>query len=153
MKQKDSSSGLGCEAHISTNIRFHFVFDRTDHKRRWNKKRSGFHKTLIARWKKRKGCCECGYNLHHAGLVLDHKDPLTKDRNKRSLSFNPLWKKDRIKLELSKCQVLCATCHNVRSYQSQHYNFRSSGDETGSTGDEGSVEIAGKERPPISPSL
>lgn len=129
------------------------LFDRFEHKKKWNRTRSRFNKALIARWKIRKGCCICGYKTHHAGLVLDHMDPLTKDRNKRSLSFNPLWKKERIKSELSKCQVLCATCHNVRSYQQQHYNFRSSGDETGSTGDEGSVEIAGKERPSISPSL
>ncbi len=99
------------------------AFDRDEHKRNWNNKRSRHNTAVINRWKIIKGCQLCGYKAHHAGLVLDHIDPETKDRNKRRKAYNSLWKKTRIKEELGKCRVLCATCHNVHTYESNHYLF------------------------------
>ena len=100
------------------------MFNSAEHKKKWNRERAQRNTALIARWKLTKGCETCGYKEHHAGLILDHLDPSTKDRNKRSKSYNPLWKKDRIKQELAKCRVLCATCHNVHTFESNHYNLR-----------------------------
>lgn len=117
------------------------AFDRDEHKRQWNLQRGRHNTALVNRWKVRQGCECCGYKAHHAGLVLDHLDQNTKDRNKRSKSYNPLWSKNRIKEEIAKCRVLCATCHNVHTYESKHYLFR--GGELGSTGVKVNVEFIG----------
>ena len=110
-------------------------FNRAEHKKVWNRNRARRNTALIARWKKIKGCASCGFKEHHAALVLDHIDPSTKDRNKRTKSYNPLWKKDRIKKELTKCQVLCANCHHVRTYEEEHFKHdRLCGVDLGSTG-------------------
>ena len=103
------------------------TFDRDAHKREWNRQRAQKNTSLVNRWKMTKGCKQCGYKKHSSALVLDHLDQTTKDRNKRSKSYNPLWSKDRLKEDLSKIQVLCANCHNIRTYEEEHYKFRGSG--------------------------
>lgn len=101
------------------------AFDRDEHKRKWNVARANKMQSLISRWKRRKGCACCGYNTHPAALVLDHIDPKTKDRNKRRRAINHLWSKERVKSELAKIQVLCANCHNIRTFEERHFEFRS----------------------------
>ena len=101
------------------------AFNRDEYKKEWNKARHNKMVALISRWKMIKGCAVCGYKKHPCALVLDHIDPATKDRNGKSKrAYNPLWNKKRIKQELSKCQVLCANCSNIRSYEEKHYAYR-----------------------------
>ena len=101
------------------------AFNRDEHKREWNRARQNKIVTLIGRWKKIKGCAHCGYNKHPAALVLDHLDQSTKDRNKKGQrAYNPLWSRMRIKQELAKCQVLCANCSNVRTFEEKQYTYR-----------------------------
>jgi hypothetical protein len=104
------------------------AFDRDAHKRKWNRERAQKNTSLVNRWKMTKGCKQCGYKKHPSALVLDHIDPMTKDRNKRNgRAYNPLWSKVRLKEELTKVQVLCACCHNIRTYEEEHYKFGGSG--------------------------
>lgn len=98
------------------------AFNRKEHKRAWDKKRSDYHRKLIGRWKRRKGCSTCGYKEHHVALQLDHIDPSTKAKwRKQRQALNYKWSKERIKQELSKCQVLCANCHAIRTFEEEHY--------------------------------
>lgn len=77
-----------------------------------------YHKTdVVARWKKIKGCCECGYNKHHAALHLDHIDPETKHKKGSPRAYDSGWSMSRIKEELSKCRVLCANCHGINTHE------------------------------------
>jgi hypothetical protein len=107
------------------------AFDRREYKKLWDSKRAQKHSALIQRWKVFKGCAVCGYKKHFASLCLDHLDPAQKDRNARNnRAINMSWGKDRIKAELAKCQVLCANCHQERTWKEGHYKF---GPEIGST--------------------
>lgn len=78
-------------------------------------------RALIQRWKLRKGCVECGYKTHAVALHLDHIDKKTKHRSGNHKAIETGWSKERIKQELTKCQVLCANCHSVKTYNSKDY--------------------------------
>jgi len=67
------------------------------------------------------GCVVCGYNEHPAALDFDHVDPSSKwskdvcfkgGYGRRAVSSS--WHIDKIKLEIAKCQVMCANCHRVK---------------------------------------
>jgi len=59
--------------------------------------------------KQRNGCKECGYNKTASGLDFDHLPGHWKIFN---LSSPPdILRLIEFKQEISKCQVLCATCH------------------------------------------
>jgi 5-methylcytosine-specific restriction endonuclease McrA len=99
------------------------AFDRKQHKAEWDKKRRRNTIDLISRWKKIKGCALCGYKDHACALQLDHLDPSTKDTylSKNRRAYNPNWNRKRLKQELAKCQILCANCHSVRTFQEKHF--------------------------------
>lgn len=54
---------------------------------------------------------DCGYNEHHAGLEFDHRDG--KYKNVSAMLSGTLA---RLVSEIEKCDVVCGTCHNIRSY-------------------------------------
>lgn len=63
---------------------------------------------------KSQGCIQCGF-LDHRALVFHHRDPSTK-----SFQINQnAWarKTQDILDEISKCDVLCANCHQIRHYR------------------------------------
>lgn len=88
---------------------------------------------LISRWKRMKGCSVCGYKKHPTALHLDHVDPSTKSKVSKYTykALNYYWSKERIKQELAKCQVLCANCHAIRTYEERHYVKQEYGPEIG----------------------
>ena len=80
---------------------------------------------LIGRWKVMKGCQnpDCfGHPPHRAALHLAHLTPALK-HHKHSAAIKPWWSKNRVKEEMAKCQVLCANCHGVETYEEKHYNL------------------------------
>lgn len=101
-------------------------FDRIEYKKGWDKARRDYTNRLVRRWKVMKGCCQCGFKGHFAALVLDHIDPMQKHPtlSKQRKSYNPVWSKDKLKEELSKVQVLCANCHQARTYNEEHHLIR-----------------------------
>ena len=70
-----------------------------------------YTKSLLARFKVIKGCVECGYNKCSFALHFDHIDKTDKHNLNHNRAIEPRWSITRIKKELSKCQILCATCH------------------------------------------
>jgi hypothetical protein len=66
-------------------------------------------------YKIEKGCTDCGYNSHHAGLEFDHLEGRDGDPK---LCVAALMGKslNRIKAEIGKCEVVCGTCHRVRTW-------------------------------------
>jgi hypothetical protein len=64
--------------------------------------------------KKEHGCVDCGYRTHAQALQFDH----TSDNKKASVSnlirSDYCW--ETIKIEMAKCEVVCANCHAVRTY-------------------------------------
>ena len=71
-------------------------------------------RTFVDAYKVEHGCIRCGYNEHPAALTLDHRDPLDKVVKVSSM-FSYSWEK--ILAEIAKCDVLCANCHQIKSYE------------------------------------
>jgi hypothetical protein len=60
------------------------------------------------------GCCiDCGYNTNLNGLEFDHL-PGAQNRTEVSVLL-PYCRWPRIQEELDKCDLVCGTCHNVRT--------------------------------------
>jgi 5-methylcytosine-specific restriction endonuclease McrA len=59
-------------------------------------------------------CCQCG---SYEKLQVDHIDPNTKNPALRALHTGAFWSWSwhRIERELAKCQVLCHSCHRLKS--------------------------------------
>ncbi len=66
-------------------------------------------------YKLSQGCADCQYNKHHAGLEFDHRE----GRESRYYTIAALMGKsiNRIKAEIAKCDVVCGTCHNIRTFE------------------------------------
>jgi len=53
-------------------------------------------------------CARCGYDKCIEALDFHHKDPALKDHNITGSGYRS-W--ERTKIELDKCEVVCANCH------------------------------------------
>lgn len=84
-------------------------------KRNWekDKKRRKRRVYWLTKYKLAKGCFECGYNANSAALEFDHNDPSLKLFN---ISAGVSHSLKNLFLEIRKCQILCANCHNIKSY-------------------------------------
>ena len=71
-------------------------------------------RVFCASYKTDVGCVDCGYNAHPAALDFDHRDGSEKKGNvSRMVSL------DRVKAEIAKCDVRCANCHRIKTYERQ----------------------------------
>ena len=66
---------------------------------------------FLREYKVQKGCADCGYNAHHAGLEFDHLDDKYKN-----VSCMRNYSMAKILEEVAKCDVVCGTCHNIRTF-------------------------------------
>lgn len=64
--------------------------------------------------KVRSGCKDCGYQAHAAALDFDHRPDEVK-------SFEIARAANRVRArvleEIAKCDVVCANCHRVRTFE------------------------------------
>ena len=63
-------------------------------------------------------CNVCGYNMNPDGLEIDHITPKRFRGNDIFRFHSSAWwncKWDRILKELAKCQLLCGTCHRIKT--------------------------------------
>lgn len=89
------------------------------------KKRKAYGKAVLKRLKTMKGCVSCGYKGHHAALEFNHRVPeekvLTISTEAMCISLrNTAASKVRFKKELGKCDILCAICHRIVTYENGH---------------------------------
>lgn len=84
---------------------------------KYKEKRRERLRVLVRLYKVTWGCVDCGYNEHHAALEFDHL-PGSKEASFNSFatliwtcSTGDLWD------EISKCDVVCAICHNIRTWE------------------------------------
>lgn len=80
-------------------------------KEQWKiKRRAAVEFVILA---KSKPCTDCGRTFHPVSMDFDHV------RGKKSTEVSTLLRSghslDRIKREISKCEVVCACCHRVRT--------------------------------------
>lgn len=83
------------------------------------------HGAIINRYKMWKGCAVCGYNKHPSALDLDHRDRSTKSFDISSSVATKAW--DVIAVEIRKCDVLCANCHRIKTYEEQEWKVLAPG--------------------------
>lgn len=86
------------------------------------KQRYEARRTFVDEYKMETGCQRCGYREHPVALEFDHIDPLTKKYSIGSQLMSMSWKS--LHEEISKCQVLCANCHQIHTHESNHYATR-----------------------------
>lgn len=68
-------------------------------------------KIFLAEYKLKKGCLDCGYNKHHSALDFDHI------YDNKSLNVCFAKSITQAKKEIEKCEVVCANCHRIRTYE------------------------------------
>lgn len=78
---------------------------------------------IVRQLKVDRGCMDCGYNEHHAGLEFDHRDGREGGRTVAGLMGRSI---NRILEEIEKCDVVCGTCHNIRTWNRKQENKQAS---------------------------
>ena len=69
----------------------------------------------VRAYKLEKGCADCGYNEHHAGLEFDHLEGRDGD-NSRTIARLMGKNRKRLEEEIALCEVVCKTCHGIRTW-------------------------------------
>ena len=85
----------------------------------YNRVRLQKKRDYVNQYKLERGCAHCGYNTHPVALELNHIDPTTKEFSigKQLISISM----SKLKEELAKCEVLCANCHQIHTYENGHH--------------------------------
>ena len=78
----------------------------------YNKTRADEKRRIVAEYKVKQGCVDCGYNKHPAALEFDHLPGVKKIKTVASLMYSS-W--DVIWTEIAKCEVVCSNCHSIRT--------------------------------------
>lgn len=76
---------------------------------------SSRQKEKIERYMDERGgarCMQCGYNKYIGALEFHHRDPKEKDP-----TWSVRWGIERLRVELDKCDILCANCHREVHYE------------------------------------
>lgn len=68
------------------------------------------------------GCVDCGYNTSAYALQFDHIGDDKKGSVSNLIRSDYCW--DTVKAEISKCEVVCANCHAVRTKQRGQHNSK-----------------------------
>ena len=70
--------------------------------------------------KLKSGCVGCGFNKHPAALQFDHLPGHVKLFGISS-AINKSWYK--VEAEIKKCEVVCANCHAIRTYNRSESSY------------------------------
>jgi hypothetical protein len=60
-------------------------------------------------------CADCGGRFAPCSMQFDHRDPTTKVKAVMAMISN--FGLDRILAEVAKCDIVCANCHRLRTFQ------------------------------------
>lgn len=83
------------------------------------------YQAVLRRFKTFKGCKQCGWKEHFAGLEFNHREPKKKKYQIGSKGGAILAKRGcsswlSFREELGKCDVLCSRCHSVLTWEQGH---------------------------------
>ncbi len=74
-------------------------------------------KIFLREYKMSKGCAECGYIKHHSALQFDHV------RGEKLIDVCFAKSIEQAKKEIEKCEVVCANCHSIRTFERRTNTF------------------------------
>lgn len=116
---KQISEALGCS---KGTVAYHVG----ENQKEKTKERSTRSRTKLKRqlWdiKEESGCVDCGEKYPHYMLDFDHLPGFEKVGNVADVVANYSWEKGM--KELEKCEVVCANCHRIRSYQRNQNKYK-----------------------------
>jgi len=84
-----------------------------EHVKAMGRARQRAHSERLAAIKLASGCVDCGYNDHPAALDFDH----VHGEKTFALSTAMSSSDETIRREAAKCEVVCANCHRVRTFE------------------------------------
>jgi hypothetical protein len=67
-----------------------------------------------------RGCSVCGYKEHAAALDFNHVRG--EKRFNVSQDTKTAWR--RLLEEIDKCEILCANCHRIHTYENRHWHTK-----------------------------
>lgn len=68
------------------------------------------------------GCAKCGYNEHPAALDFNH----VRGTKLFNISQDPKIAWGKLEAEIAKCEILCANCHRIHTYEERHFHTKRS---------------------------
>lgn len=80
---------------------------------KYDKKKADSNRKYIQEIKTKHGCYCCGFRAYPEALDFDHINPKIKTGAVGQLM---LCSKEKIDEEISKCQILCANCHRLKTF-------------------------------------
>ena len=73
---------------------------------------------------KQKPCMDCGIKYPHYVMDFDHRDRLSKLTNINRMINLHSYSKSKILEEVGKCDLVCANCHRIRTYNKDSGTFK-----------------------------
>lgn len=67
-----------------------------------------------------RGCSVCGYNEHPAALDFNH----VRGEKLFNVSQDTKTAWSKVLEEIAKCDVLCANCHRIHTYENRHWHTK-----------------------------
>lgn len=65
-------------------------------------------------------CVDCGKKYPSCVMDFDHRDKNLKMGNIGSLVSQAYFNKEKLLVEINKCDLVCANCHRIRTYNRNH---------------------------------
>lgn len=84
------------------------------HNTEYNVGRRARIKQFLTEIKLKQGCSECGYKEHPEALEFDHTSDNKSFTVSRAIALG--YSEKKILSEIEKCELVCANCHRVRTY-------------------------------------
>lgn len=78
---------------------------------------------LLNQIKTERGCARCGYNAHPAALDFNH----VHGEKSLAIGQDPKAAWQKLMDEINKCEVLCANCHRIHTYENRHWHTKRKG--------------------------
>lgn len=89
-------------------------------KNNYRRKKVAYYREFIWRYKRICGCAKCG-NKDPRVLDYDHIDEKNKIDIVSRMAGQTISMKI-LKNEIRKCQILCANCHRIKTFETRNYN-------------------------------
>lgn len=87
--------------------------EKLENQREWRRQRRIKFNEL-----KKKPCTDCGGEFPPHVMDFDHKDGVKLGRIS-TMATQVSW--DKLLAEIAKCDLLCANCHRIRSFDAEHH--------------------------------
>ena len=102
---------LGC---AKSTVSYHCGSGQKEKTRSRERDRRNLKIRYIQEYKQSRGCMDCGEKYPYWMLDLDH---VFGEKISNVSDMRALFNLEQIQAEVAKCQVVCANCHRIRTWQ------------------------------------